>query len=182
MLIHNHSHRQQLAYDDAVEYAAELDAAESAHFAQLPGQIKKENDAIVRSLNEGRIFLANEIGEKSFIVHLASCRAVRHQIDRDLAHEAEFDREGKIEGSWHGPGYDDVAKWPNLMTIEEIELMPAYRACKTCNPETAHRMKKRERPVKPTALRSIGASIRYRPRRVPGHSEELYGRRYPGHP
>lgn len=151
--------REQLAYDDAVAYATKVDEAERAHYAALPDVVRREKQEIAAALDEGRIFVANPLGDSITRIHYASCGTIRHQIDRDIAHELEYEREGKVDGSWHaGSGVDYVSKWPQLVTIEQVEALPAYVACLTCNPPTLQRKKKRVHALKPTMLRSIGRS------------------------
>lgn len=154
----NLSPRQQLAYDDAVRYASEIDARERAHYEQLPAQIVAENERVITNLNAGKLYLANDRGDSSRTIHFASCPSVRHQVDRDLAHRFELEHADTIEGSWHtGPGNDYVAKWPNLMTLEEVEQLRAYRACQRCNPDTKERRKYAALGPKPSKLTSITA-------------------------
>lgn len=152
------SDRQQKAYDDAVRYAAEIDARERTYYDQLPARIVADNKRIAEELAAGRLYLANEHSDNAApTVHFASCFSVRHQVDRDIAHV--YDREpepGEPNGSWHaGPGVDYVAKWPNLMTLDEIEQLRSYRACQLCNPDTKERKKTAAPRVKPSKLSSI---------------------------
>ena len=148
--------RQRAAYDEAVRYAAEIDARERAHFEQLPERIVAENQRVLDDLNAGKLYLANETSDSAVVVHFASCAAVRHQVDRDVAHEFELAHAGELEGSWHsGSGYDYVAKWPNLMTLDEVEQLRAYRACQRCNPDTKERRKFAALNPKPSKLSSI---------------------------
>lgn len=150
------SARQQAAYDDAVRYAAEVDERERAHYDQLPAQIAAENLRVVADLNEGRLYLANDIGDGGPMIHFASCSSVRHQIDRDVAHKFELDAADTVRGSWHsGPGTEVVAKWPNLITLDEVEQLDAYRACQRCNPDTKERRKRRARVPKQSKLSSV---------------------------
>jgi hypothetical protein len=152
------SARQQQAYDDAVRYAAEIDAKERKYYDQLPERIAADNKRVTDELNAGRLYLANEHSDNAApTVHFASCFSVRHQVDRDIAHV--YDREpepGEPNGSWHaGPGVDYVAKWPNLMTLDEVERLSAYRACQLCNPDTKERKKTAVPKTKPSKLSSI---------------------------
>jgi len=150
------SPRQQLAYDDAVRFAAEVDARERAYYEQLPAQIAAENQRVMADLNSGKLYLANETGDSGRVIHFASCPSVRHQVDRDVSHEVEIEQAEEIVGSWHsGPGHDFVAKWPNLMTLEEVEQLPSYRACQRCNPDTKERRKLAARIPKPSKITSI---------------------------
>ncbi|MBX3091599.1 MAG: hypothetical protein KF801_03715 [Cryobacterium sp.] len=152
----NLSPRQQLAYDGAVRYASEIDARERAHYEQLPAQIVAENQRVIADLNAGKLYLANDRGDASRTIHFASCPSVRHQVDRDLAHRFELEHAGTVEGSWHtGPGNDYVAKWPNLMTLDEVEQLRAYRACQRCNPDTKERQKYVASSPKPSKLTSV---------------------------
>lgn len=151
------SARQQQAYDDAVRYAAEIDAREREYYEKLPARIAADNGQIIAALNAGRLYLANEHNDGSApTIHFASCFSVRHQVDRDIAHEVDRAQAGESNGSWHaGPGVDFVAKWPNLMTLEEVEALRAYRACQSCNPDTKERKKTSAPTVKPSKLSSI---------------------------
>jgi len=152
------SARQQQAYDDAVRYAAEVDAREREYYDQLPERIAADNTRITEELNAGRLYLANEHGDGATpTIHFASCFSVRHQVDRDVAHEFDRQRDdGQPDGSWHaGPGVDYVAKWPNLLTLDEVEELRAYRACQLCNPDTKERKKTPAPKVKPSKLSSI---------------------------
>lgn len=150
------SPRQQLAYDDAVRFAAELDAKERAYYEQLPAQIAAENQKIMADLNAGKLYLANDTGDGARVIHFASCPSVRHQIDRDISHELEIQLAGEIHGSWHaGPGHDFVAKWPDLMTLEQVEQLRSYRACQRCNPDTKERRKRAALNPKPSKITSI---------------------------
>lgn len=152
------SARQQQAYDDAVLYAAELDARERAYYEQLPARIVADNKRITDALNTGRLYLANGHGDGGTpTIHFASCFTVRHQMDRDIAHG--FGRAADAEepaGSWHASSSSDfVAKWPNLMTLDEVEALPSYRACQNCNPDTKERRKTPAPKIKPSKLSSI---------------------------
>lgn len=151
------SARQQQAYDDAVLYAAEIDARERRYYEQLPAQIVADNRRITDALNAGRLYLANEHGDGAArTIHFASCFTIRHQVDRNAAHEYDRPRDGEADGSWHaGAGVDFVAKWPNLMTLEEVEGLPSYRACQNCNPDTKERKKTPVPKVKSSRLSSI---------------------------
>jgi hypothetical protein len=151
------SARQQQAYDDAVLYAAEIDARERAYYEQLPARIAADNSRITDALNAGRLYLANEHNDGAApTIHFASCFSVRHQVDRDIAHEFDRMRDGEPNGSWHaGSGVDYVAKWPNLMTLEEVEQLRSYRACQSCNPDTMERKKTPAPKTKPSKLSSI---------------------------
>ena len=128
------SPRQQQAYDDTVRYAAEIDAREREYHEQLPTQIAADNERITSELDAGRLYLANEHGDGSTpTIHFASCFSIRHQVDRDVAHQFDQARDGESTGSWHaGPGVDYFAKWPNLMTLNEVEELQSYRACQSC--------------------------------------------------
>ncbi|BDZ52762.1 hypothetical protein GCM10025867_50030 (plasmid) [Frondihabitans sucicola] len=159
------SPRQQLAFDDAVRYAAEIDAREREHFKQLPEQIKAENDQVMTDLAAGRLYLVNVVAGSTNVVHFANCRTIRHQVDRDIAHEFEIERGDAIEGSWHsGSGYDYVAKWPNLVTLAEVEDLRSYRACGLCNPDTKQRRKY--------------AGARNAPSKITSVTQERIGREY----
>jgi len=149
--------RQQAAYDDAVRYAAEVDAREREHYAALPARIASENAQVLRDLAAGKLYLANNVGGGR-VIHFASCPSVRHQVDRDVAHELELVRDpDEVEGSWHsGSGYDTTAKWPNLMTLDEVEQLHTYRACQRCNPDTRERRKVKDRQPTPSKLTSVG--------------------------
>jgi len=151
------SARQQQAYDDAVRYAAEIDAREREYYEELPARIAADNRRITDALNAGRLYLANEHSDGAApTIHFASCFSVRHQVDRDVAHEFDRKRDGEPNGSWHaGPGVDYVAKWPNLMTLEEVEALRSYRACQSCNPDTKERRKTPAPSIKPSKLSSI---------------------------
>jgi hypothetical protein len=149
--------RQQAAYDDAVRFAAEVDARERKHYASLPSRVAAENAQVLRDLAGGKLYLANEVGGGQ-VVHFASCPSVRHQVDRDVAHELELVRDpAEVDRSWHsGLGYDTTAKWPNLMTLDEVEQLRAYRACQRCNPDTRERRKVALRQQVPSQLTSVG--------------------------
>lgn len=148
--------RQQQAYDDAVRYAAEVDARQREHFEQLPAQIAEENRMVLAQLQEGRLYLANAVGG-STVIHFAACSSIRHQVDRDEAHQTELARRDQIAGSWHsGPGSNDVSKWPNLLTREEVEDLRSYKACQRCNPDTKERRKVAARAQRPSKLSSVG--------------------------
>ena len=149
--------RQQAAYDDAVRYATEIDARERAHYAALPARVAAENTQVLRDLAAGKLYLANEVGSGR-VIHFATCASVQHQVDRDVAHELELERDpDEVEGSWHsGSGYDTTAKWPELMTLDEVEQLPAYRACQRCNPGTRERRKVPDRRPAPSKLTSVG--------------------------
>jgi hypothetical protein len=149
--------RQQAAYDDVVRFAAEVDAQECAHYDALPERVAAENVQVLRRLAAGKRYLADDVGGNRTI-YFASCISVRHQVDRDVAHELELARDpDEVEGSWHsGSGYDTTAKWPNLMTLDEVEQLPAYRACQRCNPDTRERWKTADRKPKPSKRTSVG--------------------------
>jgi hypothetical protein len=149
--------RQQAAYDDAVNFAAEVDAREREHYASLPSRVAAENAQVLRDLAAGKLYLANEVGGGR-VVHFASCPSVRHQVDRDVAHELELVRDpAQVDGSWHsGSGYDTTAKWPNLMTLDEVEQLRVYRACRRCNPDTRERRKVALRQQALSKLTSVG--------------------------
>jgi hypothetical protein len=150
------SPRQQAAYDDAVRFAAEVDERERAHYDQLPVQIAAENQRVMADLNAGRLYLANATGGGGQMIHFASCAAVRHQVDRDVAHAFDLEETGELEGSWHsGLGYHYVAKWPELMTLDEVEQLRAYRACQRCNPDTKERRKLAAANPKPSKLMAL---------------------------
>ncbi len=152
------SPRQQQAYDDAVRFAAEIDAQERAYYEELPERIAAENQRVVADLNAGKLYLANETGSSAKMIHFASCPSIRHQVDRDVSHEIEIEHAEVTEGSWHaGPGHDFVAKWPNLMTLDEVEELRAYRACQRCNPDTKERRKFAAQNPKPSKLTSVTA-------------------------
>lgn len=151
------SPRQQQAYDDAVVYAAEIDARERKYYEELPAQIAEDNRRITDALNAGRLYLANDHGTGAApTIHFASCFTIRHQVDRDAAHELDERRNGESDGSWHArSGAEYVAKWPNLMTLAEVEELRAYRACQNCNPDTRERKKTVTPQVRPSKLSSI---------------------------
>ena len=151
------SARQQKAYDDAVLYAAQIEEEERQHYEQLPTQIAAENERVMSDLNAGRLYLANEhSGGAAPTIHFASCFSIRHQVDRDVAHELENLHDEGLEGSWHaGSSVGPVSKWPNLMTLREVEDLPAYRACRSCNPDTTERQKTATPKMKPSRLSSI---------------------------
>jgi hypothetical protein len=150
------SPRQQRAYDDAVQYAAEIDARERAYYEHLPAQIAEENARVVSDLNAGKLYLANATSDTARMIHFASCPTIRHQVDRDLSHQLEVELAETEEGSWHaGAGHDYVAKWPNLMTLDEVEQLLSYRACQRCNPDTKKRRKYAANNPKPSKLTSI---------------------------
>ena len=150
--------RQQAAYDDAVRFAATIDARERQHYRELPARIAAENRQVMADLNAGKLYLVNSVGTSSPVVHFASCATVRHQVDRDVAHEMEQDQVGEIHGSWHsGTGFDGVAKWPNLLTLDEVEALRSYRACLRCNPDTKERRKTAARNPQPSKLTSVNA-------------------------
>lgn len=150
--------RQQAAYDDAVRFAATIDARERQHYRELPARIAAENRQVMADLNAGKLYLVNSVGTSSPVVHFASCATVRHQVDRDVAHEMEQEQEGEIHGSWHsGTGFDGVAKWPNLLTLDEVEALRSYRACLRCNPDTKERRKTAARNPQPSKLTSVNA-------------------------
>lgn len=159
------SPRQQLAYDEAVRYAAEVDARERDYFERLPERIKTENHQVMADLAAGKLYLVNRVAGSTNVVHFANCTTIRHQIDRDVAHEFEIERGDVIEGSWHsGSGAGYVAKWPNLVTIDDVEALRAYRACQRCNPDTKERRKY--------------AGVRNAPSKLTSVTRERIGREY----
>ena len=150
------SPRQQLAYDDAVRFAAKIDADERSYYSRLPERIFAENRQVVEDLNAGKLYLANETSDGRHTIHFAACPSVRHQIDRDIAHAHELANGDQVVGSWHaGPGYDFVAKWPNLMTLQQVEQLRSYQAFRRCNPDTKQRRKYSSQTPKPSKITSV---------------------------
>lgn len=157
------SPRQRLAQREALGWAARIDSEEREHFRTLPRRIVDENARIVEQLNQGRVYVANPLsGSTMHVIHFATCPAIRHQIDRDIAHATEIAlhedevARGKPYGSWHaGTGHDPVAKWPQLMSQAEVESLRSYRRCGTCNPDTVHAEKRYTRPPTPSKITSV---------------------------
>lgn len=132
--------------EGAVDFYADQDRKAAEFRAQVPQIIRREKASIDAALASGRMYVANHGEFQRPLIHRATCHTIRHQVDRDEAWESWLN-DGSRVGSHYG--------MPNLVTRDDVEALPTYRACLVCNPDTNEREKRRTPAIRPTALRNF---------------------------
>lgn len=131
---------------EAFDYFANQDEADANFRARIPAIIRTEQAEVDAQIEAGRVLVANPADSASPLIHTVSCAAMRHRVERSEAW-ANYSDDHR--------GDDGVYPMPRLISPEDVERLPSYRACQLCNPDVASRRKMRAPSLNPTRLRNI---------------------------
>ncbi|KQO98517.1 hypothetical protein [Leifsonia sp. Leaf264] len=135
-----------------------LETAETrAYWDGISQRAEADTAQIAENIAAGRIYIHAGESNSSAVIHSVDCVSQRKELDRPAVWAQFEDRwrtdahfNTNLQMSWVEP------LLPTMVTLADIEDMPAYNACDRCDTSAlAHRKKRRLFNVKPTSFHSL---------------------------